>query len=219
MRFHREGRNIILITLAALLVLNLPVVLIWPTFTLFHLLLWIFSLVMLTLILRFFRAPKRGLTFAPSAALSGADGHVVVVERVYEPEFFKDERIQVSVFMSVHNVHINWFPLGGKVRYYKYHPGSYLIARHPKSSTENERTSIVIEDPKGNQVLMRQIAGTVARRIICYAKENEEVQQGSETGFIRFGSRVDLFLPTNAEILVQPGQKVKGRLSVIAKLP
>jgi phosphatidylserine decarboxylase len=173
---------------------------------------------MLVLVLRFFRVPGRGLNEGEHEVLSCADGLVVAIEEVEEPEFFNGRRIQVSVFMSIHNVHINWYPIAGTVKYYRYHPGSYLIAHHPKSSTENERTSIVVEDPQGRQVLFRQIAGMVARRIVCYAKEGESVPQGKEAGFIKFGSRVDLFLPTDAEILVKTGEKVKGRITAIARL-
>jgi phosphatidylserine decarboxylase len=141
----------------------------------------------------------------------------MVIEETNEDEFFKDKRIQVSIFMSVWNVHINWFPMAGIVKYFKYHPGKFLVARLPKSSTENERTSVVIEDKNKRQILIRQIAGIVARRIICYAKEEKEVQQNSELGFIRFGSRVDLFFPVGTKINVKLGQKTKGTQTVIAE--
>lgn len=172
-------------------------------------LLWLF-------ILRFFRDPKReipkeGFIYAP------ADGKVVVVEQTLENEYFKDERIQVSIFMSVWNVHINWYPVAGSQSYYKYHPGKYLIARHPKSSTLNERNSLVIKTSRGTEILVRQIAGTVARRIISYAATGKSVKLGDELGFIRFGSRVDIFLPVGTEILVKPGQKTRGLITPLAK--
>lgn len=147
-----------------------------------------------------------------------ADGTVLVIEETEETEFLKEKRIQVSIFMSVWNVHINWFPVSGIIKYFKYHPGKFLVARVPKSSTENERTTVVIEDNKKRQILVRQIAGIVARRIISYAKEGIEVKQNSELGFIRFGSRVDVFLPLDAEVKVKLGDKTIGTNTVIAKL-
>ncbi|MHC1778998.1 MAG: phosphatidylserine decarboxylase family protein [Bacteroidales bacterium] len=169
-------------------------------------------------VLRFFRAPVRypkdeeGTVFAP------ADGTIVEVKNVFENEYLKCECIQVSVFMSVFNVHINWFPINGIVEYYKYHPGDYLVAMHPKSSEKNERTTVVVSN-NGNKVLLRQIAGLLARRIVCYAAEGKEVKQGEQVGFIKFGSRVDLFLPLDSRIQVTKGQKVKGCDTIIAKLP
>jgi phosphatidylserine decarboxylase len=148
--------------------------------------------------------------------LSPADGKIVAIEEVFEPEYFKEKRIQVSVFMSPNNVHVNWAPISGTVRFMKYHPGKYLVAWHPKSSTDNERTSIVIENHSGVEILLRQIAGALARRIVCYAREGNSIRQGDEFGFIKFGSRVDIFLPLNAEIEVSIGQKVSGKQTVIA---
>ena len=173
------------------------------------LLLWLF-------ILRFFRDPKRtvpqeGFIYSP------ADGKVVVVEETTESEYFKDNRIQVSIFMSVWNVHINWYPAAGMLSYYKYHPGKYLLAHHPKSSTLNERNSLVIKTTHGTEMLVRQIAGIVARRIISYATEGKSVKLGDEMGFIRFGSRVDIFFPVGTEILVIPGQHVRGLITPLAK--
>ena len=169
-------------------------------------------------LLRFFRAPVRhpkdeeGTVFAP------ADGTIVEVKNVFENEYLKCECIQVSVFMSVFNVHINWFPVNGIVEYYKYHPGDYLVAMHPKSSEKNERTTVVVSK-NGNRVLFRQIAGLLARRIVCYAVEGKDVRQGEQVGFIKFGSRVDLFLPLESRVQVTKGQKVKGCNTIIAKLP
>ena len=173
------------------------------------LLLWLF-------ILRFFRDPKRdvpreGFIYAP------ADGKVVVIEETTESEYFKDERIQVSIFMSVWNVHINWYPAAGELSYYQYHPGKYLVARHPKSSTLNERNTLVIKTTRGTEMLIRQIAGIVARRIISYAAPGKSVKLGDEMGFIRFGSRVDIFFPVGTEILVKPGQHVRGLITPLAK--
>jgi phosphatidylserine decarboxylase len=142
----------------------------------------------------------------------------MVVEQTSDNEFFSEKKTQVSIFMSVWNVHINWYPVSGKVIYYKYHPGKYLVARHPKSSLLNERNTIVIDSPDAGQILVRQIAGIVARRIVSYVKKDEQVTQGKELGFIRFGSRVDLFLPTDIKILVKPGDPVKGLVSPIARI-
>jgi phosphatidylserine decarboxylase len=218
MKFHREGRTIILTTLSILILTNLALMLVFPVVYIYHILFWIFCAVMLVLVLRFFRKPKRGLNEGERDVLSSADGVVVAIEEVEEPEYFKGMCRQVSVFMSIHNVHINWYPMAGTVCYYKYHPGSYLIAHHPKSSTENERTTIVVENTRGQKILFRQIAGMVARRIVCYAQEGQEVKQGQEAGFIKFGSRVDIFLPLDAEIMVRLGTRVKGRLTTIARL-
>lgn len=174
------------------------------------------SFLLLLFVMRFFRDPKpavpgEGFIYAP------ADGKIVVVEKTVEGEYFKDERIQVSIFMSVWNVHINWFPVGGKQSYYKYHPGKYLLARHPKSSTLNERNTLVIKSPAGTEILLRQIAGIVARRIISYATVGKTVKLGDEMGFIRFGSRVDIFFPVGTKILVKPGQKARGLITPLAK--
>jgi phosphatidylserine decarboxylase len=146
-----------------------------------------------------------------------ADGKIVIVEEVEEPEYFQGKRLQVSVFMSPLNVHVNRYPTSGKIKFYKYHPGKYLVAWHPKSSTLNERTTVVLEHANGKEVLVRQIAGAVARRIVCYAKEGETVKQNQELGFIKFGSRVDLFLPLDAKVIVRPEQIVKGGQTVIAE--
>ncbi|HPR28585.1 MAG TPA: phosphatidylserine decarboxylase family protein, partial [Chitinophagales bacterium] len=178
------------------------------------------SLGALFFVLYFFRNPKRLLFIEEGAIIAPADGKIVVVEETDEPEYFGDRRIQVSIFMSVKNVHVNRTPIGGQVKYFRYHPGKYLVAWHPKSSTENERTTLVIEDNDDQvEILMRQIAGTVARRIKFYVEEGEDVSQGAEFGFIKFGSRVDLFLPLHAIVEVTPGQKVKGGQTVIARIP
>lgn len=170
------------------------------------------------IIIRFFRIPERELVHNPNQIISSADGTVVVVERIIEPEFLKTECIQISTFMSPNNVHVNRYPISGKVIYTNYHNGKYLIAKHPKSSTLNERTTICIETDKGTKIIVRQIAGALARRIVCYAKEGQEVHQGAELGFIKFGSRVDVFIPLDANVHVELEDKVKGGLSVLATL-
>jgi phosphatidylserine decarboxylase len=174
------------------------------------------SLLFWLFILRFFRDPKRGVP-EEGSVYAPADGRVVVVEETTESEYFKDERIQVSIFMSVWDVHINWYPASGSLSYYKYHPGKYLVARHPKSSTLNERNTVVIKTTRGTEILVRQIAGILARRIIPYAARGKSVKLGDEMGFIRFGSRVDIFLPAGTEILVKRGQKVRGLITALAE--
>jgi phosphatidylserine decarboxylase len=169
--------------------------------------------------LRFFRVPKRVMPLDPEKVFSPCDGKIVVIEEVDEPEFLKTKCIQVSVFMSVWNVHINWFPISGNVVFQKYHPGKFLLAWEPKSSTENERTTVVVERNDGVKVLFRQIAGFLARRIVCYAKGGDIAAQNSQMGFIKFGSRVDLFLPLDSEIKVELNQKVTGTQTVLAAIP
>lgn len=173
-------------------------------------------LILLVAILQFFRNPKRTTILNDAHIIAPVDGKVVVIEEVYEKEYFKDKRIQVSIFMSPINVHVTRYALGGVVKYSKYHPGKYLVAWHPKASEENERTTIVIENPTYGQVLYRQIAGAMAKRIVNYAKVGETVVQGSDAGFIKFGSRVDLFLPLDSELNIKLHQKVKGGIDIIA---
>lgn len=170
-------------------------------------------------LLRFFRSPKRNPINNNEYVISPCDGKIVAIEEVYEPEFLQTKCIQISVFMSVWNVHINWFPIDGKVVFQKYHPGKFLLAWEPKSSTLNERTTVTVERPDGVKVLFRQIAGFLARRIICYPKEGDNAKQGSQMGFIKFGSRVDLFIPLNSSIKVELNQKVVGTQTVLAVIP
>jgi len=172
----------------------------------------------LIIILQFFRSPHFHISTDETQVLCPADGKVVVIEETDEPEFLRDRRIQLSVFMSPINVHVNRNPIAGVVKYFKYHPGKYLVAWHPKSSTENERTTIVIENSKGVSVLFRQIAGAMARRIVWYVKEGDKVDQGAQFGFIKFGSRVDVFLPLGTKINVGLGEVVKGGRTVLATL-
>jgi len=174
------------------------------------------SVLLLIIVLQFFRNPARNTVVNDSHIIAPADGKVVVIEEVEEPEYFKDKRIQVSVFMSPINVHVNRFPIGGLVKYVKYHPGLYLVAWHPKSSTENERSTVVVEHSNGKAILFRQIAGALARRIVYYCKEGDKAAQGGEFGFIKFGSRVDLFLPLGTKINVQLNQVVRGGETTIA---
>ena len=178
----------------------------------------ILSIALFLIVLQFFRHPKRNTIINDKHIIAPADGKVVVIEETTETEFLKDKRIQVSIFMSPINVHVNRYPVGGKVIFSKYHPGLYLVAWHPKSSTENERTTVVVETASKVQVLFRQIAGALARRIVCYSKEGDNAQQGSEMGFIKFGSRIDLYLPLGTKINVNLEEKVRGGESVIAEL-
>ena len=174
--------------------------------------------VFIILILQFFRNPKRNTFENDNHVLSPVDGKVVVIEEVYEGEYFKDKRLQVSVFMSPLNVHVTRYPVKGKVIFSKYHPGKFLVAWHPKASEENERTTVVVDNPKYGKVLYRQIAGALAKRIVNYAKENDAVNQGDDSGFIKFGSRVDLFLPLDTNIKVSLNDKVLGGESIIAEM-
>jgi len=176
------------------------------------------SIVLFFLVLQFFRNPKRNTVVNTKHVIAPVDGKVVVIEEVYEKEYFKDRRLMVSVFMSPINVHVTRHPIGGTVKYSKYHPGKYLVAWHPKASEENERTTVVVENESTGEILYRQIAGALAKRIVNYAKEGEEVVQGSDSGFIKFGSRVDVFLPLGTELEVKLNQKVKGGISLIAKV-
>ena len=173
-------------------------------------------LIFYSLILWFFRNPKRKIDIDNNLILSPADGKVVNIKQVKENEFFNDERIQISIFLSITNVHITRFPISGKVIYNKYNPGKYFVAWHPKSSEKNERTTVVIRSNSFGDILYRQIAGAVARRIVNYAKTDLEVTQGEDSGFIKFGSRVDIFLPLNSNISVKKGQMVKGGVSVLS---
>ena len=171
----------------------------------------------MVLILKFFRNPKRNFITSDDTVLSPVDGKVVVIEKVFEKEFFKEERLQVSVFMSPINVHVTRYPVAGNVIFSKYHPGKFLVAWHPKSSEENERTTVVVSNKTFGNVLHRQIAGALAKRIVNYAKEGQTVNQASDSGFIKFGSRVDVFLPVDTKLDVTLNQKVKGGITVLAR--
>jgi len=213
--FHKEGYKIIGITLALCITISILAEF-YITQQWLQLGLQGLSIVFLILILQFFRNPKRNFTPQDDQVLSPVDGKVVVIEEVFEKEYFNEKRIQVSVFMSPINVHVTRYPVGGKVVFSKYHPGKFLVAWHPKSSEENERTTVVVNSPTFGDVLHRQIAGALAKRIVNYAKEGDNAQQTSDSGFIKFGSRVDVFLPLDAKINVTLNQKVKGGISVLA---
>ena len=215
--FHREGHKIILITFV-LVVISALFVDRFITIAWLQLLLEIGLLILLILILQFFRNPKRHTKLNDNQVVSPVDGKVVVIEEVFENEYFKEKRLQVSVFMSPLNVHVTRYPVGGNVVFSKYHPGKYLVAWHPKASEENERTTVVVDNETYGKVLYRQIAGAMARRIVNYAKQNDKVTQGADSGFIKFGSRVDLFLPLDTNIRVELNQKVNGGESIIAEL-
>lgn len=213
--FHKEGFTIIIVSFvliaATALIVEQFVALKW-----LRILLQLGLFVFLVLILQFFRNPSRPPLALSDAVIAPVDGKVVIIEEVEEPEYFKGKRLQVSIFMSPLNVHVTRYPVSGKVVFSKYHPGKYLVAWHPKSSTLNERTTIVVNNPVFGDVLYRQIAGAVARRIVNYAKVNDEAVQGADAGFIKFGSRVDVFLPLNTDVQVQIGQKVKGGVTLIS---
>jgi phosphatidylserine decarboxylase len=215
-RFHKEGYKIISITFIIAIAIILGAEKVFDT-TLAVKITQVLTLGFVVLILQFFRNPVRKTIQNDAHIIAPVDGKVVVIEEVEEPEFFKDKRIQVSIFMSPINVHVTRYALSGKIAYSKYHPGKYLVAWHPKASTENERTTVVIENDTFGKVLYRQIAGALAKRIVNYAKEGEMVTQGADAGFIKFGSRVDLFLPIGTKINVKLGDKVTGGVQIIAE--
>lgn len=214
--FHKEGFKIIIIALVIVIGLSLlaNVFIEHPSIRGGVI---ISLIILLLLILQFFRNPKRNFSLNSNQVLSSVDGKVVVIEEVFEKEYFKDKRLQVSVFMSPINVHVTRYPVGGTVTYSKYHPGKYLVAWHPKASEENERTTVVVKNDVIGEVLFRQIAGALAKRIVNYAEEGQKVEQTTDSGFIKFGSRVDIFLPLDAKIKVELNQKVKGGISIIAE--
>lgn len=214
--FHKEGYKIILISFLTIGVAFLLTDLTNNFFL--KKILQISLLIFFLLIIQFFRNPKRKTLKNNKQVISPVDGKIVVIEEVEENEYFKDKRIQVSIFMSPINVHVTRYPIGGKILLSKYHPGKYLFAWHPKSSDENERTTVVIENNNFGKLLYRQIAGALARRIVNYAQKGKLATQGNDAGFIKFGSRVDLFLPLNCKINVNINQKVKGGLDIIAEV-
>jgi phosphatidylserine decarboxylase len=218
MSIHKEGYKILAFGFITLLVLNILVNIIWAEHDLVRWAFIICSLMLYIFLLFFFRWPARNLEPDHGLIYAPADGKVVVIEDTFEKEYFNDIRLQVSIFMSPFNVHSNRYPVSGRIKYVRYHPGNYMVAWHPKSSELNERSSIVIETKDGTEILVRQIAGAVARRIVTYAKEEQVVKQGDELGFIKFGSRVDVFLPVGTEIEVPILQQVKANKSIIAKI-
>ena len=211
--FHKEGLNIIIssFTIVAILMISIDYFEVKNALPI-----KIFLILMLGLVLQFFRNPKISVNKNENTILSAVDGKVVIIEEVFEPEFFKEKKLQVSVFMSPLNVHVTRYPMSGNIIFSKYHPGAYLVAWHPKSSTKNERTTIVLKNEIFGEVLYRQIAGALARRIVNYAEVGDSAEQGKDAGFIKFGSRVDLFLPIGTKVNVKLNQVVKGGITVIA---
>jgi phosphatidylserine decarboxylase len=217
MRLHKEGRVSLIIVFVFILIVNFLVIKLTQCPCFFYLTM-VASIVFFFFIWYFFRVPNRPVLNDEMALFAPCDGEIVVIEDTFENEYFKGERKQISIFMSPLNVHINWFPVSGKVIYSKLHKGSHVVAWAPKSSTDNERSTVVIETEKKQQILVRQIAGAVARRVVCYAKEGIQYSQNDQIGFIKFGSRVDLYIPKDYEIVVELNQKVIGSQTIIARL-
>jgi phosphatidylserine decarboxylase len=218
MGIHKEGYKILGFGFVTLLVLNIIIHILWGDLEILKWSLLVFSFMLYVFLLFFFRWPERTLEPSPGLVFAPADGKVVVIEETEENEYFNDTRLQVSIFMSPFNVHSNRYPVSGRIKYVRYHPGSNMVAWHPKSSVLNERSSIVIETTEGTEILIRQIAGALARRIVTYAREELDVQQGDELGFIKFGSRVDIFLPVGTEIEIPILQQVRANKDIIAKI-
>jgi phosphatidylserine decarboxylase len=218
MIIHREGRTLLFVLLIVLFALNWAVYYFLPEATVIQNIIIVASIFFYLLILQFFRIPVFKVEKNEKQIIAPADGKVVVIEEADEPEYLKSKRKQISIFMSPINVHVNRMPVGGTISYFKYHPGKYLVAWHPKSSTENERTTVTARMGNGTEILFRQIAGALARRIKWYVKEGQTLQQGDEFGFIKFGSRVDIFLPLDAKVKVNIGDVTKGGKTVIAEL-
>jgi len=218
MKLHTAGIGPISILGAGVFIILYTLNRYFPEQTFIHNTLYAAALVFRFLVVRFFRFPERHAPQDENTVYSGADGKVVAIEKVHVDEHFNSDRIQVSVFMSIFNVHINWSPFAGKMIYRRHHPGKHLVAFNPKSSLINEHTSMVIKDEQGREVMMRQIAGAVARRIILKSKEGQEVGKGEMIGMIKFGSRIDLILPPDAEVMVKMGERTKGAQTLIARL-
>jgi phosphatidylserine decarboxylase len=218
MTIHKEGRTLLFVLLLVLFALNWATAYFLPEAEMIQRIGLAISLIIYVVILQFFRSPVFTIARNEKFVLAPADGKVVVIEEAEENEYLKSKRRQISIFMSPINVHVNRMPVGGSISYFKYHAGKYLVAWHPKSSTENERTTVVARMKNGTEVLFRQIAGALARRIKCYVKEGQVLEQGQEFGFIKFGSRVDIFLPLNAIVKVNLGDVTKGGRTVIAEL-
>jgi phosphatidylserine decarboxylase len=218
MSIHKEGYKILGFGFLALLILNFAVNIIWIDKELVRWAFIICSLMLYIFLLFFFRLPTRSLEADPGLIYAPADGKVVVIEETFEKEYFNEMRLQVSIFMSPFNMHSNRYPVSGQIKYVAYHPGHNMVAWHPKSSELNERSTIVIEANEGTEILVRQIAGAVARRIVTYAKKDQAIKQGDELGFIKFGSRVDVFLPLGTEVEIPILQQVKANKTIIAKI-
>lgn len=218
MKIHKEGHWIIIKWISIIIIADMLLVLETNIQTIYHYIFYFSGVIISLWIISFFRYPFRTIEKNETNILSSADGEIVAIEEVFENEYINEKRIQVSIFMSPFNVHANWYPVSGNIMYTKYHRGKHLVAFNPKSSLENEMTSTVIKTLNNKILLIRQIAGIMARRIVCYAKENSSIKQGEELGFIKFGSRVDILLPLDSDIKVTLKQKVKGKKTVIAIL-
>lgn len=218
MTIHREGRTLLFVLLIVFFALNWAIQYFFPENNILQNVVIGGSVIFYLIILQFFRIPIFTVQKNPKQIIAPADGKVVVIEETEETEYFKGKRKQISIFMSPINVHINRMPVKGVIQFYRYHAGKYLVAWHPKSSTENERTTVVVKMENGTEILFRQIAGALARRIKCYVKEGQVLDQGDEFGFIKFGSRVDIYLPLSAKVTVNIDQITKGGKTVIAEL-
>lgn len=218
MKFHKEGWPSLLIVLVFSGIITFIAHYFFPESPVAHWFAYILSAFLIITIVQFFRHPNRVINSGETFVIAPADGKVVVIEETTEHEYFKDKRLQISIFMSPINVHVNRYPISGKVSFFKYHPGKYLAAWEPKSSTDNERTTVVVKHNNGTEVLFRQIAGALARRIVWYCKEGDAAEQGGEMGFIKFGSRVDLFLPVGTKVNVKIGEVVRGAQTVLAEI-
>lgn len=218
LRIHKEGYRIIAAVIILVAAVNASSWIFWPSLTLLHYAVLAASVLFLAFILFFFRTQPRHLEPDPLLVYAPADGKIVVIEETYEKEYFKDNRLQISIFMSPFNMHSNMYPIAGTVTWTQYQPGKKLHARSPKSSEMNERSSVVIRSENGTEILVRQVAGAVARRIVTYSRKGDRVHQGDELGFIKFGSRVDIFLPEYTEVDVQMFQRVKANITILAKV-
>ena len=214
--FHKEGFNIIILFFIVVTVDVIILEVLLDNYSSLKSILQTFLLILFVFILWFFRNPKRNIIKNPELILSPADGKVISIRKIDELEYFKEEKLQISIFLSPLDIHVNRYPVSGEILYSKYHKGRYLVAWHPKSSDENERNTVVIKNKKFGDIMYRQIAGAVARRIVNYAKVNSNIEQGDDSGFIKFGSRVDLFLSKDLNLKIKVGDKVKGGLSIIA---
>ncbi len=218
MKFHKEGYPTLIVTILFIAILNGSLNYFIPDYSIILGIFAVLSLALLVTVIQFFRSPNRNWFEGDNnTIICPSDGKVVVIEEVEETEYFKDKRIQISIFMSPFNVHVNRNPVSGIFKYVKYHPGKFLMAFNPKSSTENERSTIVIETPEKNEVLFRQVAGFLARRIVVYAEENTDAKQSCQMGFIKFGSRIDIFLPLDAKLDVKLGDVVKGGITPVGR--
>lgn len=218
MKFHKEGYPSLFIAIVFSAIVTLIANHFFHEFAIAQWFAYLLSAFVIITILQFFRAPKRKFTLGDNLIIAPADGKIVVIEETLETEYFNEKRLQVSIFMSPINVHINRYPIAGVVSFFRYHPGKFLAAWEPKSSTDNERTTVVVKHQKGTEILFRQIAGALARRIVWYCKEGDKAEQCGEMGFIKFGSRVDLYLPIGTKLNVKIGDVVKGSQSVLGEI-